>query len=79
MNNQNPNNDNRTTLSTIRTAFPSAIAIYDLGSHYGIANSDELFFLANKETLEPDDTLMRYQSEAIDLINKAIPIWYADE
>lgn len=66
-------------MNKILKAYPSAYAVYDLGNYYGVANGDELFYIVDKTTLKPTKALMRYDHEVIELIEKAIPLWFADD
>ena len=67
------------TTNDIRKQFPAAIAAYDLGEYYGIANSDERFCIVDKQNLSIVSVAMRYDREVIDAINRAIPVWYAQD
>lgn len=58
--------------------YPEANAIYDCGQYYGIAVSED-FYLIDKSSLETVKSLLRYEKEVIDLIEKAIPIYYDED
>lgn len=59
--------------------YPSAYAVYDTGKYYGVATPDESFYLVNKDNYKTEIVLLRYQKEAIKLIENAIPVWFADD
>lgn len=59
--------------------YPAAYAIYDLGKYYGVANSDERFCFVDKNSLKTVSVRMRYEKEVLDAINKAVPIWFAED
>ena len=65
-------------MKELLTKYPSAYAIYDLGKYYGVG-VQESFYLVDKETLEVAETLLRYENRAIELIENAIPIWFAED
>lgn len=58
--------------------YPDAYAIYDIGSNYGVC-VQELFFILNKDDLSEVDVLPRYDSKVLELIENAIPLWFAED
>lgn len=63
---------------TIYNKYPNAYAIYDTGKYYGVC-IQESFHFVDKNTLEIVKTLPRYDSEVLEIIEKAVPIYYADQ
>ena len=58
--------------------FPDAYAIYDVGKWYGVC-VQESFYYVDKQSLEIEKALPRYDAEVLEIIEKAIPISYADD
>lgn len=58
--------------------YPNAYAIYDIGKYYGVC-IQESFHFVDKNTLEIVKTLPRYDREALEIIEKAVPIYYANQ
>ena len=58
--------------------YPSAYAIYDVGKYYGVC-VEESFYFVDKESLEIVKTLPRYDNEALETIEKAIPVYFAED
>lgn len=65
-------------MKKILSKYPSAYAIYDVGQYYGVG-VQESFYLVDKESYETVKTLLRYEKETLELIEKAIPIWFAED
>lgn len=76
---KNDINSQHNNISKLREEFPTGYAIYDLGSEYGLVNGDNSFCIIDKSTLETKEMMMRYEKECIALIEKSIPIWYAED
>ena len=62
----------------IKQEYPALYAVYDVGKYYGVC-VEESFYLLNKDTLQTEKSLLRYELEVIKLIEKSIPIWYGEE
>ena len=58
--------------------FPEAYAIYDTGKWYGVC-VEESFYFVDKQTEEIEKVLPRYDKEVLEIIEKSIPISYADD
>lgn len=65
-------------MKEVYSLFPDAYAIYDVGKYYGIC-VQESFYLVDKTNLEVVKAMPRYEKEVVDLIEKAIPIDFAED
>lgn len=65
-------------MKEILSKYPSACAVYDIGKYYGVSNGED-FYLLDKQSLEIEKALLRYEKEVIELIESAIPIWFAED
>lgn len=62
----------------ILSFYPYAYAIYDIERYYGVG-VQESFYLLDKQTLETIKTMLRYEKETLEMIEKAKPLWFAEE
>ena len=58
--------------------YPEAYAVYDIGKFYGVCIQESLYFV-DKNNLEIVKALPRYDKEALEIIENAIPVWFAED
>ena len=58
--------------------YPDANAYYDVGKYYGVAMGED-FYLVDKKTLQIAEHKLRYESDVLEMIEKAVPIAYAED
>lgn len=65
-------------IKKILSICPCAYAIYDAKQYYGVG-VQESFYLLDKQTLETVKAMLRYEKETLEMIEKAKPLWFAEE
>lgn len=65
-------------IQKILSIYPCAYAIYDTKHYYGVG-VQESFYLLDKQTLETVKAMLRYEKATLEMIEKAKPLWFAEE
>lgn len=65
-------------MKNLFSKYPDAYAVYDTGKYYGVC-VQESFYLVDKQSLEIVESLPRYENDVLEIIEKAIPVYFNND